>query len=122
VRVPIGDDIRSGKVMRHNRELDGTGKGRAKANSILDTRTYEIDLPDGLSDDYTANIIVENMYVQCDEEGNQFNLMECIVDHNTDGHDVECADMYIKHGSNKQFRKKTKGWHLCVECKDGTTS
>jgi hypothetical protein len=30
--------------------------------------------------------------------------------------------MYIKHGSNKQVRKKTKGWHLCVEWKDGTTS
>jgi hypothetical protein len=30
--------------------------------------------------------------------------------------------MYIKHGSNNKVRKTTKGWHLCVECKDGTTS
>jgi hypothetical protein len=30
--------------------------------------------------------------------------------------------MYIKHGSNKKVRKTTKGWHLCVEWKDGTTS
>jgi hypothetical protein len=30
--------------------------------------------------------------------------------------------MYIKHGSNKQVRKTTKGWHLCVEWRDGTTS
>jgi hypothetical protein len=28
----------------------------------------------------------------------------------------------IKHGSNKKVRKTTKGWHLCVEWKDGTTS
>jgi hypothetical protein len=30
--------------------------------------------------------------------------------------------MYIKHGSNKKVRKTTKGWHFCVEWKDGTTS
>jgi hypothetical protein len=47
--------------------------------------------------------------------------MEGIVHHKTGGHAVEPADMYIKHGSNKKVRKTTKGWHLCVECKDGTT-
>jgi hypothetical protein len=30
--------------------------------------------------------------------------------------------MYINHGSNKKVRKTTKGWHICVEWKDGTTS
>jgi hypothetical protein len=30
--------------------------------------------------------------------------------------------VYIKVGSNTQIRKTTKGWHLCVEWKDGTTS
>jgi hypothetical protein len=32
VRVPIGDDIRSGKVVRRKKELDGTVRGRANAN------------------------------------------------------------------------------------------
>jgi hypothetical protein len=59
---------------------------------------------------------------QCDIEGRQYNLMESIVDHKTDGHDIEPADMYIKHGSNKKLRKTTKGWNLCVEWKVGTTS
>jgi hypothetical protein len=27
VRVPIGDEIRTGKLVRHKRELDGTVKG-----------------------------------------------------------------------------------------------
>jgi hypothetical protein len=48
--------------------------------------------------------------------------MEVIIDHKTDGHAIAPDDMYIKHGSNKKVRKTTKGWHLCVECKDGTTS
>jgi hypothetical protein len=88
----------------------------------LDTRTYDIDFPDGRSDEYTVNVIAENMYVQCDTEGRHYNLMEGIVDHKTYGHVVERADMYIKHGSNKQGVKKPKVWHLCVEWIDGTTS
>jgi hypothetical protein len=89
---------------------------------MLDTRTYKIEFPDGHSDEYTANMIVENTYAQCDIEGRQYNMMEGIVDHKTDVHAVEPADMYINHGSNKKVRKTTKGWNLCVEWKDGTTS
>jgi hypothetical protein len=62
------------------------------------------------------------MYVQCDIEGRQCTLMEGIIDHRTDGNVVAPDEMYIKHGSNKKVRKKNKGWHLCVEWKDGTTS
>jgi hypothetical protein len=62
------------------------------------------------------------MYSQCDTEGNQFNIMDCIIDHKKDGHALERADMYTKHGSNKQVRNTTKGWHLCVEWKDRNTS
>jgi hypothetical protein len=122
VRVPIGDKIRSGKVVRRKRELDGIVRGRSNANSMLDTRTYEIEFPDGRSDEFTANMIAENMYAQCDIEGRQYNIMEGIIDHRTDGHAVAPDDMYINHGSNKKVRKTTKGWHLCVEWEDGTTS
>jgi hypothetical protein len=78
VRVPIGDEIRYGKVIRCKRDLDGTVRGRANANSMLDTRTYEIDFPDGCSDEYTINVIAENMYAQFDIEDRQYNLMEGI--------------------------------------------
>jgi hypothetical protein len=78
---------------------------------MLDTIAYDIDFPDGCSDEYTANVISENMYHQCDIEGIQYNLMEGIVDHKTDGHAVEPADMYIKHGSNKKVMKTAKGWN-----------
>jgi hypothetical protein len=122
VRVPIGDEIIYGKVLRRKRELDGTVRGRANSNPMLDTRNYEIDFPDGHSNEYTANVIAENMYAQCDIEGRQYNLMESIIDHRTDGHAVAPAEMYINHGSNKKVSKTTKGWHLCVEWKDGTTS
>jgi hypothetical protein len=90
---------------------------------MLDTITYEIEFSDGRSDEYAANVIAENMmYAKCDIESRQYNLMKGIVDHKTDGHVVEPSDMYIKHGINRQVRKTTKGWNLCVEWKDGTTS
>jgi hypothetical protein len=94
----------------------------ANANGMLDTRTYEIEFPYGRIGEYTANIITENMYAQCDEEGNQFKLMWCIVDHNIDGHAVDSANMYIKHGINRQASKTNKGWHFCDEWKDATIS
>jgi hypothetical protein len=122
VRVPIGDEIRSVRVVRRKRDLDGTVRGRANANSMLDTSTYEIEFPDGRIDEYTTNVIAENMYAQCDIEGRQYNIMEGIIDHKTNDHAVEPDEMYINHGSNKKVRKTTKGWNLCVEWKDGTTS
>jgi hypothetical protein len=122
VRVTIGGEIPTGKALQCNCELEGTVRGKANVNSILDKRTYEIEFPYGLIDEYTANVIAENMYTYCDAEGRQYNLMEGIIDHMTYGHAIDRSDMYIIHGSNKQVRKTTKGWHLCVEWKDGTTS
>jgi hypothetical protein len=91
VRVPIGNEIRSRKVIRRKREMDGTVRGRANANPMSDTRNYEIEFPDGRSDEYTANVITENMYAQCDIEGRHYNLVEGIIDHITDGHAVAPA-------------------------------
>jgi hypothetical protein len=90
-RVPIGDEIRTGKVVRHNRELDGNVRGRANANSMLNTITYEIEFPDGHSDEYTANVTVKKMYAQCNAEGRQYNLIEGIIEHKTDDHVIDRA-------------------------------
>jgi hypothetical protein len=79
---------------------------------MLDTRTYEIEFPDGRSDEYTANVIAENMYAQCDAEGRHYNLMEGIIDHSIDGHSVDHDDMYIKHGSIKESEENNQGFAL----------
>jgi hypothetical protein len=56
-------------------------RGKASANPILDTRTYNVEFPYGRSEEYTANIITGNMYAQCDEERNQFLMLQDIVGH-----------------------------------------
>jgi hypothetical protein len=47
---------------------------------LLDTHTYEVEFPDGEVAEYSANIIAENMYIQCDTEGNQYLLLNKIID------------------------------------------
>ena len=60
------------------------------------------------------------MYAQCDAEGNQFLLLDDIVDYKKDGHAVAHSDRYVHLQGRKKTRKTTKGWHLCVQWKDGT--
>jgi hypothetical protein len=60
--VPIGNEIRTGKVTGRKREVDGTLAGTTNSNPMMDTSKYVVDFPDGRSDEYTANIIAQNMY------------------------------------------------------------
>eukprot|EP00978_Attheya_sp_CCMP212_P006101 scaffold13744_cov38-Attheya_sp.AAC.2 len=72
----------SGKVIGWKRDKDGIAKGKANTNPILDTRTYQVRFPDGVEAEYAANAIAENMWAQCDPDGNQHNvLLESIIDH-----------------------------------------
>jgi hypothetical protein len=57
VHLSIGDKVHTGKVTGRNRGLDGVARGKASDNPILDTRTYNVEFPDGRSEEYTANII-----------------------------------------------------------------
>ena len=45
-----------------------------------------------------------------------------ILDHKTDGHALSVADQYVVVRGQSSKQKTTKGWHLCVQWKDGTTS
>ncbi|KAI2504635.1 Reverse transcriptase (RNA-dependent DNA polymerase) [Fragilaria crotonensis] len=122
VLLPIGDKMLSAKVRGRKRTADGKLTGRANANPILDTRTYDVEYADGQTAELAANVIAQNMYAMCDTEGNQFLLLDGIIGHRKDESAIERADMYVQRGSNRHMRKTTKGWKLCVEWKDGTTS
>jgi len=45
----------------------------------LDTRLYQVIFPDGETAEYSANVIAECLYLQVDDEGNQFLLMDEII-------------------------------------------
>jgi DUF917 family protein len=93
----------SAKVRGLKRALDGILTGKANQNPILDTRTYDVEFPDGQMAEISANVIAQNMYAMCDLEENQYLLLAGIVDHRKEEAALDRADMYVKHGSNRHI-------------------
>jgi hypothetical protein len=74
------------------------------------------EFQDGAEAEHSANVIVENMWAQCDIEGNQIQLMEAIVHHKSAKHAVQHANGYVAVNGRKHMKKSTnKGWQLCVQ-------
>ena len=69
---------------------------------------------------YSANFTEENIYAECDEEGQQYLLFVSILDHKTDEHALSVVYQDVVLCGKSSKRKTTKGWHLCVQWKDGT--
>jgi hypothetical protein len=80
VQLSHGNNVVTG-VVKRRKTSNGVVAGKAHSNPILDTRTYDVEFPDGSHAEYSANIIAQNMYSQCDTEGNQFLLLSSIVGH-----------------------------------------
>ena len=120
--ISNGDTVAQGSVRRRNRDVEGNAIVISNSNPILDTRTYEMEFKDGIMSNYSANVIVESMYAQCDEEGQQYLLFGSILYHNIDGHDLSVADQDVFVRGRSSKRKTTKGWHLFVQWKDSTTT
>ena len=59
---------------------------------------------------------------QCDIEGNQYRLMDQIVDHRKDGQAVSKDNQEITLNGKTNKQKTTRGWQLCIEWKDKSTS
>ena len=122
VMMERGDTKMTGQVQERKREHNGTFKGTSNPNPLLDTRSYIVEFPDGMEKEYGANIIAQNMYAQCDADGNQFVLLEDIVDYKKDGRAVKEVDAFININGKSHRRKTTDGWFLCVQWKDGSTT
>ena len=78
---PKGGTMTRERVTAHKRDTDGNPKGRANPNPILNTREYTVTFDDGDVTDLTANLIAESMYAQCDPGGNQYVLLDSLIDH-----------------------------------------
>jgi hypothetical protein len=118
----IAGEMLTGKVVQREKDIDGNLIGKSALNPIMDTRMYVVSFPNDREAEYSANVIAENMLSMCDTEGNQFVLLKHIVDHRREGTAIPKEDAFIWIRGRKTPRKTTKGWKLCIEWKDGTTS
>ena len=92
VLLPVGGQQMSGTVKQRMCGQDEDLHGKAHVNPILDTRTYKVEFTDGSMAEYSANVIAENMWAQCDLEGNQHLLMDSIVGYRMNAQAVSITD------------------------------
>jgi len=118
-----GDSYITGHVIKRPRDDNGNPVGRRHTNPLLDTREYQVQFGDGSIAEYTANLIAENIYAQCNPEGHYQVVFKEITDHRKLPTAVPKEAGYtIGYNRNRHMKKTTKGWDICVEWCDGTTS
>jgi hypothetical protein len=113
VQLSIGDEIQTGKLTGHKHGHGFSVRGKAITNTILDTRTYTIEFPDGSCEECTSNVINESIFAQCEEEAHQFLMLQDIIFHKTDGHMVGSA---YAHHCWKQYEGKGDNQGLEFVC------
>jgi len=73
--------------------------------------------------EYTANLIAENLYAQCDPEGHCQLVFKEITDHRKGPTALRKDQGYvIGYNGNRHMKRTMKGWDICLEWRDGTTS
>jgi transposase InsO family protein len=122
VLLPKGEEFRVGTVIKRKVDDNGQPLGISHDNPILDTRTYDVQFADGDVLEYAANVIAENLYSTVDHDGNRHVTMDSIVDHKSTNQALSKADAFVEIQGKRVRRMTTKGWKLCVQWKDGSTS
>jgi hypothetical protein len=118
-----GDNLVLGKVIKRKRDDEDDPIVIAHNNPIFDTCFYQVKFPKGQVEEYSANVIAQNLYSQLDSEGHRFVLLDEIVDFMKDKDAVHSEDLFvISSNGNIHKRRTTKGWHLCILWKDRSTS
>ncbi len=100
-----------GRVPASKRDWDNNPVGHANDNPILDTRSYIVNFNDGDQTELTANMIAESLYLQCVTEGNQYVLLDEIVNHQRLPAAVKLSDQKNVLADRKTYLKcSTIGW------------
>jgi hypothetical protein len=123
VPLPFEGETREGTIRSRKRNAAGDLIGTRSNNPITDSRVYEVEFGDGSYQDYSTNLIAENLYAHVDDEGRSHSILQSITDHESDG-DALTPEQGTYETSYGVIKKKitTKGWKLKVEWKDGTSS
>ena len=123
VLIPYGSEQLRGIVKRRHRDSEGNLYGKGNKNPILDTRRYEVQMPDGSLETYGANIIAESIMANIDDDGNLFVLLDKILDHKSSDEAIKIKDgTFITKSGTRRDKPTTRGWKLLISWKDGTTS
>jgi hypothetical protein len=62
------------------------------------------------------------MYVNCDDQGNEYLFFDCIVHHKGSSKALTKLTQPMTHDGWNVMRQYMAGWHLCVQWANGTTT
>ena len=120
--LKIGDRYVRGKVIGRKRDADENTIGRKNNNPILNTREYRVEFDDGRVSELTANVIEESMYAACDYYGNEYLMMDLILDYRNSDKVVSVFIHNVVHRGQSFNWQSTVGWQICVQWRYGFTS
>ena len=89
--------------------------GRTNNKPILDTHEYCVEFDDGEFSELMENVIIESMYVVCDDDRNKYLMIDSIVDYSKNNKAVTIANQKVLHRGQNPMRWSTVGWQLCLQ-------
>ena len=118
VLLPRGDQMTRSHEVVWSHDAIGNVIGRAYENPILDTRMYQIEFDGGEIAELMVNIIAESIHSKCDAVGNEYLLLDSLIDY--------CKDEKMISLTNQktiiQGRLVTHKFPMCYQRKDGPAS
>ena len=60
---------------------DGTTAGKYDEDPMLNSMIYEVEFPDGMVKEHSANVIAQNLLSQIDSEGFNNTTFDSIIDY-----------------------------------------
>ena len=104
VMLPRGDSYAIGKVIGQKRDADGNDFGRTNKTPILNTRKYHVDFDDEEVSELAANFIAESMFAACDDSGNEYMMMESIVEYCKSDKAISVSNQKVVHRGQSFMR------------------
>ena len=118
VKLPHEDKELYGSIVGLCLDKNGRIIGNPDPNSYLNTVLYQIKFDDRTMAAYGGNIVAENMWRMCNNEGYQEDVLHWVIDIRFCKNAVK--DGYICNSSGKRvLRKTTKGVDLLCGIKSG---
>ena len=104
-------------------DANGVFVGTAHNQTALDTWVCKVRFLNTQSKELATNVIAEALYAQCDGDGNEYVLLDSIVDYQCNADvAVSCTNQVTVVDGKKMVARSTRGWELCCAWKDGSTS
>ena len=70
----------------------------------------------------TSNVITQSMYAACDDSGNEYLMIDSIVEYQKSDKALSVASQKVVHRDWSFMRRSTAGWHICVQWRYGLIS